>query len=82
MNTVDTKGLTCPRLLIMLKEALLEMKAGEKITVYTDNDTSLKSLVTYLKDQGVEPEVTTRGNVHKIIADRPQGNVASTQPEL
>ena len=82
MNTVDTKGLTCPQPLIMLKEALLELKAGEKITVYTDNDTSLKNLVTYLKDQGVEPEVTTRGNVHKIIADRPEGNVASTQPEL
>lgn len=82
MNTVDTKGLTCPQPLIMLKEALLGIKAGEKITIYTDNDTSLKNLVSYLKDQGVEPEVTTKGKVHTVISDRPEGDIASTEPVL
>ena len=61
MKTIDTKGLKCPQPLIMLKEALQEIKAGERITLYTDNDTSLKNLVTYLTDHGVDPEVSTKG---------------------
>ncbi len=80
MNTVDTKGLKCPQPLIMLKEALIEMKAGDKVTVYTDNNTSLKNLVTYLKDQGVEPDVTTEGKVHKIVSERPESNITQTDP--
>ncbi len=56
------------------------MKVGERVTVYTDNDTSLKNLVTYLKDQGVEPEVVTEGKVHTIISDRPESALASTDP--
>ncbi len=81
MNTVDTIGLKCPQPLIMLKEALQEMKEGDRVTVYTDNNTSLKNLVTYLKDQGVEPAVTTEGMVHTIITVRPEGNLANTYPE-
>lgn len=82
MKTVDTKGLKCPKPLIMLKEALQELKEGEKITVYTDNDTSLKNLVTFLKDHGVDPEVTTDGTVHTIVADRPKKDLTELDPSL
>ena len=44
----------------MLKEGLQEMEQGESVTIHTDNNTSLKNLVTYLRDQGVEPEVKAR----------------------
>lgn len=81
MKTVDTKGLKCPKPLIMLKEALQDLKEGDKITVYTDNDTSLKNLVTYLKDHGVDPEVSTEGKVHKIITHRPEVSLSNTNPE-
>lgn len=81
MKTVDTKGLKCPKPLIMLKEALQETKDGEKITVYTDNDTSLKNMITYLKDHGVHPEVTTEGKVHKIITSRPEESLSNSNPE-
>ena len=80
MNIVDTKGLKCPQPLIKLKETLQNVKVGEKVTVYTDNDTSLKNLVSYLKDQGVEPEVVTEGNVHTIITVRPEIELANTDP--
>ena len=80
MKTLDTKGLTCPQPLIMTKEALLELDAGEKIRVEIDNDTSLKNLVTYLKDQGVEPEVTTEGAVHTLIAIKPEKDLTGTNP--
>ena len=80
MNIVDTKGFKCPQPLIMLKEALQGMKEGDRVTVYTDNDTSLKNLLNYLKDQGVEPEVTTEGVVHTIITDRPVVDLAHSDP--
>jgi len=80
MKTVDTKGLRCPQPLIMLKEALQDLQEGDKITVYTDNDTSLKNMVTYLKDQGVKPELSTKGSVHTIITGKPEGNLSDTDP--
>lgn len=64
----------------MLKEGLLELSEGEKVEVYTDNDTSLKNLVSYLKDQGVEPEVSSRDHVFTIVTEKPAGNVAQTDP--
>jgi len=78
MKTLDTKGLKCPQPLIMLKEALLDLKSGEKIRVETDNDTSLKNLLSYLKDQGVEPEVSSAGTVHTLVAPKPDQDIASS----
>lgn len=80
MRIIDTKGLTCPRPLIMLKEALTETDAGEEITVITDNETSLKNLITYLKDQGAEPDVTSGDGVHTIVAERPDQLPGQTDP--
>ena len=54
MKTIDTKGYTCPRPLIMLKEGLTGMKSGEEVTVITDNETSLSNLVNYRLDARLE----------------------------
>lgn len=78
MKTLDTKGLKCPQPLIMLKEALLDLKSGEEIRVETDNDTSLKNLLSYLKDQGVEPEVSSAGTVHTLVVPKPDQDIASS----
>jgi selenium metabolism protein YedF len=80
MKTVDTKGHKCPQPLIMLKEALLGLDAGEEIRVVTDNDTSLKNLLTYLKDQGVVAEVTSEGGVHTLLAIKPERDLTGTDP--
>lgn len=80
MKTLDTKGLRCPQPLIMLKEALLGLEEGEEIRVETDNETSLKNLVTYLNDQGVSPEVTSAGTVHTLLALKPEKDLHSTNP--
>ena len=80
MKKLDTVGLRCPRPLIMLKEALVGMDTGEEIRVETDSDTSLKNLVTYLKDQGVDPKVTTEGKVHKLVAKKPEKELTATDP--
>ena len=78
MKTIDTKGLKCPRPLIMLKEALLELEAGETLKVETDNNTSLKNLLSFLRDQGVEPEISTSGKVHTLITLVPEKELEGT----
>lgn len=81
MKIVDTKGLTCPRPLIMLKEALLEVKEGVQLQVITDNETSLKNLLAYLNDQGASPDVETKGNIHTITTLSPGSIIADSIPE-
>ena len=78
MKTIDTKGLRCPQPLIMLKEGLLGLEAGEWLRVETDNDTSLKNLLSYLKDQGVEPEVSSSGKVHTLLTPVPEKELEGT----
>ena len=82
MKTLDTKGLKCPQPLIMLKEALVDLKMGEEIRVETDNDTSLKNLVTYLKDQGVEPQVSSAGAVHTLVSLKPEKDLAGSNAAI
>ncbi len=64
----------------MLKEVLLQTEPGKQVKVITDNETSLKNLVTYLKDQGIDPEVSSEGKVHTIVAERPLSPVPDTDP--
>jgi selenium metabolism protein YedF len=80
MKTLDTKGLFCPKPLIMLKEALLELDPGDELKVETDNDTSLKNLLHYLKDQGMEAEVKSAGKVHTLLLTTPEKDLSHTDP--
>lgn len=82
MKLLDTKGLKCPQPLIMLKEALLELDAREKLKVETDNDTSLKNLVAYLADQGVSPEVNSLKGVHTLITIKPEKSLEGSNPAI
>ncbi|MCK4747558.1 MAG: sulfurtransferase TusA family protein, partial [Bacteroidales bacterium] len=78
MKTIDTIGLKCPQPLIKLKEELLGLEAGETLRVVTDNDTSLKNLLTFLRDQGVEPEVSSSGKVHTLVTTVPEKELEGT----
>jgi len=82
MKTLDTKGLKCPQPLIMLKEALLDLKTGEEIKVETDNNTSLKNLLSYLKDQGVVPDVSSAGSVHTLVAQKPEKDLEGSNEAI
>jgi selenium metabolism protein YedF len=77
MKTVDTTGFTCPRPLIMLKEALMESENGERIKVLTDNETSLKNMINFLKDQGNQASVSKKGSVHTLVTSK----TGNTDPE-
>ena len=81
MNSLDTRGLLCPKPLIRLKEALKDIDEGETITILTDNDTSHKNLTSFLRDQGVEPEVTQDGKVYTIVSQVPSRDISEVDPE-
>jgi len=66
----------------MFKEALQELNEGEKIKVETDNETSYKNLLSYLKDQGVEPEVSTAGAVFTLLAIKPEKDLSASDPAI
>jgi len=80
VNILDTKGHTCPTPLIMLKEALLDLRPGEPLQVLTDNETSLKNLLAYLEDQGSQCEVESKDGIHTLLTLAPEESVASTNP--
>lgn len=80
MKTIDTRGLLCPKPLILLKEALQDLDPGEELCVETDNDTSLKNLLSYLKDQGVEPEVSSAGSVYTLLFNIPEMDLSLSNP--
>ena len=81
MKIIDTKGLKCPQPLIMLKEGLSELDSGEKLKVLTDNPTSLKNLLSFLRDQGVEPELSGSGGVHSLHFTVPDQVMEDSRPE-
>ena len=80
MKIIDTKGFKCPQPLIMLKMGLQEMEQGEQVTIYTDNETSLKNLLTYLRDQGVEPKVSSQDKVHTLVTQKPERPLSESDP--
>ena len=80
MKTLDTKGEKCPIPLIKLKEALMDLNPGEEIVVETDNPTSLKNLLSYLKDQGVESELSSAGTVHSLHVTVPEMDLSKANP--
>jgi selenium metabolism protein YedF len=82
MKKLDLKGLRSPRPLIMLKEALLGLSDGEEIRVEIDNNTSLLNLVTYLRDQGEEPAVSSAGKVHTLVTRKPQKDLTATDAAI
>jgi selenium metabolism protein YedF len=80
MKRVDTVGLRCPQPLMLLKEALQTLEEGNRLAVVTDSDTSLKNMLAYLKENGVDPEVTTDGKLHTIVTGRTSGNLEEVDP--
>ena len=80
MKTIDTKGLDHQKSLIMMKEALLQTEPGKKIKLITDNDACLEEMATYLREQEIEPGVTSENGVHTLIVERPDVPVSENDP--
>lgn len=83
MHTVDTKGHLCPEPLIMTRNALKEAKAGEKILVVSDHETSCQNLMSFLSDLGANPLLEQKEGQYFIEATKPEEttSVKETNPD-
>ncbi len=62
MIKVDARGKLCPEPLIMTKRALKGAATGDNVEILTDNPTSCGNLSAYLRELGISPEVSDRGD--------------------
>lgn len=77
---VDAKNLPCPRPLILVKKALLDLADGEVMTVFVNNETARQNVERFLSDNGASCDTEKEGDtftmtVRKIAgvqAKRPQ----------
>ncbi|MDP4204495.1 MAG: sulfurtransferase-like selenium metabolism protein YedF [Bacteroidota bacterium] len=78
MKLVDTIGMSCPQPLILTKRALREASNGERLRIECDNQTAFNNIVTYLKDQSMNPVIQEEGSVFIIEVDKSESfNVAA-----
>jgi selenium metabolism protein YedF len=63
MNTVDARGMACPRPLILAKKALNGLAAGDTVQLLVDNETSKENVERFCRDNGVEVQVDRNGGV-------------------
>jgi selenium metabolism protein YedF len=57
MKTIDCRGMTCPKPLILTKKALNGLAAGQSIEILIDNETSKQNVERFLRDNGIEVSV-------------------------
>lgn len=70
MKEVDVSGMRCPMPLIETKKALKSTAKEEAIKIIIDNETSLKNVLHYLKDNQIEVEKNTNGKKFELILFR------------
>jgi len=66
MQTVDAKGLLCPKPLILTRKALKNCLPGETLKIECDNKTAFQNILTYLNDQSLSPVGTETDGIFCI----------------
>jgi len=69
MKIIDVKGMKCPMPLIETRKALKELSKEDQLKVITDNTTSVKNILHFLKDNGIEASVSDENGIHHILVN-------------
>ena len=75
---VDCRGMVCPQPLVETRREIKKSNPGEAITVVVDNSTSLKNILRFLEDNGVECVVKQEAESSSITFNVP---LQMTQPD-
>jgi len=73
MKTVDARGMTCPKPLILTKKALNELAAGGRMAVLIDNETSKRNVERFCRDNGVDVSAARNGSTFTLTLVKKQG---------
>jgi len=81
MKTIDVKGLKCPLPLIETKKALKQLPNDEALKVIIDNEISKNNVIRFLKDNGIESEISRNGNVFEVIVNQHNVDLENVEAE-
>ncbi len=68
--TIDARGMLCPKPLIMVKKALVEMQVGTEFTVLLDNEIAKENVLRFLQDNRTAASCTAEGGIFAIQAKK------------
>lgn len=71
-NSVDCRGLACPKPVIMTKKELEAITEGE-IEVIVDNEAARENVTRLLKSQGIEPKVEAKEGLYYVSGEKKAG---------
>ncbi|MCB5250348.1 MAG: sulfurtransferase-like selenium metabolism protein YedF [Candidatus Cloacimonadales bacterium] len=67
MKIIDTRGELCPKPIIKTKKEIPNIAVNESFKILTDNDTSLKNLLRFLKDNHFETDTISNDDFYTIM---------------
>ncbi len=67
MKELDCRGLPCPQPVINTKDALEELKPGEKLTVLVDNEAAVQNVSRFVEAQGHRFQVEKEDNFWRVF---------------
>ncbi len=74
MKEINVKGLPCPQPVIKTKEALEEIKVGERLKVLTDSEVSLQNIKKFLSAQGHRLiSLSQEGSEYYLLIEKGEG---------
>jgi selenium metabolism protein YedF len=65
-HTIDATGLICPQPLILTRKTLKQSMPGDILQIICDNRTAYQNVLTFLKDQSLEPKGREEEGVFSI----------------
>lgn len=74
--------MNCPMPLIETKKALKEIKEGETLKILIDNETSVKNVTHFLKDNSFPVEQVKNGDVYELVVNKTGDDSFETVDEV
>jgi selenium metabolism protein YedF len=79
-QTVDARGMLCPKPLMLVKKMLDQADVGTGLIVLLDNEMAFANVTRFLKDNHAEPVCEQDGNQFAIRAEKREPSASQADP--
>ena len=80
-HSLDARGCPCPQPLIKTRRLWKTLNPGDHFEVIMDNDIACTNLITFLTDQGADPQTSHKGDDFIVTAVR-TGEATQNGPDI
>lgn len=80
-KTVDARGQACPKPIIMAKQALKDISAGDSLTILVDNETSRYNLERFFNDNRLKPQISQKGPDFSLTVTKSRDSMPTPNAE-